>query len=124
MKEGLSRMKDERESHSPSPEISDAIRGVGTLVSELLHGLRNPVAAFKTSLELQLAGSVSAEDLPQLHRVMRNELSKLSDLLGRSSELTRLAQLTLSPLDLIELVSGRLNSRHAEFTERAVTLNT
>ena len=115
-------MKDNGEGATPTVEVSDAVRGVGVLTSDLLHALRNPVAAFKTSLELLVGGTVDAEDLPQLHRVLRNELGKLTDLLGRCGELTRLTALTMGPADLETIVRASVESHSNACASHGVTV--
>ena len=119
MKEDLARMKDPRTGSGPI-QVSDAVRGVGVVTSDLLHALRNPVAAFKTSLELLVSGTVDAEDLPQLHRVLKNEVGKLTDLLGRCSELTELTGLTLRAADLTAIVRASVDGHAAACTEQGV----
>ena len=90
------------------------------VTSDLLHALRNPVAAFKTSLELLVGGTVDAEDLPQLHRVLRNELGKLTDLLGRCSELTRLTGLAMGSADLASIVRASVEGHTSACAQQHV----
>jgi two-component system sensor histidine kinase HydH len=129
MQLGIAKMKESDRTASPparaeGPAVGtrEAVAGVGLLAGELVHALRNPVSALTTSLELLLGGRVDAEDLPHLHRVMRNELTRLNDLLARCSELARLRELAFAPLDLVALVHDRLEARAHELTSRGLTL--
>lgn len=102
--------------------LRDAVANVGELAGELVHALRNPVSALTTSLELLTGGLADADDIPQLHRVMRNELTRLNELLGRCRDLTRLTHLEMAPLDLAALARTRLEARAEEVASRKVTL--
>jgi two-component system sensor histidine kinase HydH len=95
---------------------------VGELTSELVHALRNPVSTLTTSLELLVGGMADPEDVPQLHRVMRKELSRLDELLGRCRELCGLSGLTLATVELGELVRSRLAQRSTELSARRTEL--
>jgi signal transduction histidine kinase len=122
----------ERSSSAPAPAspasraivgLPDAVQGVGELAGELVHALRNPVSALTTSVDLLSGGLTDADDVPQLHRVMRNELGKLNDLLERCRELTRLSSLSFARYDLRAIVRTRLEARASEFAAREVRLS-
>jgi signal transduction histidine kinase len=105
-------MKPDDAPHTPTVGPDRAVRGVGDLAGEITHALKNPVAAFTTSLDLLLTGNnLDADDVKALHRVLRNELRKLDEMLIRTRELTRLRALQRRPLDLAELLRARLDVR-------------
>jgi signal transduction histidine kinase len=110
-KGAVAMMKSEDAPHTPSVGPDRAVRGVGELAGELTHALKNPVAAFTTSLDLLLGGNLDADDVKALHRVLRNELRKLDEMLLRTRELTRLRSLQRRPMDLAELLRARLDVR-------------
>lgn len=109
----------------PSPPVRagarEAVVGVGMLASELVHALRNPVSALSTSIELLTAGLADPDDLPQLYQAMRNQLGRLTDLLSRCGELSRLSSLTFAPLDFVDLVRARIETRARDLTAQGVS---
>jgi signal transduction histidine kinase len=115
-------MKPDNATRTPAQGPDRAVRAAGDLVGELTHALKNPLAAFTTSLDLLLAGNLDADDVKSLHRVLRNELRKMDEMLGRSRELTRLRQLERQRVDLAALVRARLDLRAADLASANVNL--
>lgn len=115
-------MKADDAERVPKVGPEDAVRAAGDLAGELVHALRNPVAAFTTSLDLLLAGNLDADDVQALHRVLRNELRKMDEMLGRTRELTRLRQLERVRVDLAALVRARLEAHAGELAAASVRL--
>lgn len=105
------------------PQLYDAVRSVGELVGELVHALRNPVSALTTSLELLTRGLAAQEDVPQLHQVMTNEITKLNAMLGRCRDLMQLSSLELAPRELTRFLRVRLESRSEDLAARGVALS-
>jgi signal transduction histidine kinase len=104
--------------------LEDATHAVGHIAGELVHALRNPVASLKTSVELLTSGTADASDIPALHQVMRNSLTKLDDLLGRCREIAKLTTLSLEPHDLAVMLRARLSAREREFAAQGIRVNT
>ena len=100
----------------------DTVRAVGNLAGEVVHALRNPLAAFTTSLDLLLSGRLDADDVQSIHRVLRNELRKMDEMLQRTRELTRLHQLERVPADLAAIVRERLDARTSDLASANIRL--
>lgn len=116
-------MKLDEKPTNPTAAPDRAVRAVGDLAGEITHALKNPLAAFTTSLDLLLSGSnLDADDVKALHRVLRNELRKMDEMLLYTRELTRLRQLDRKPLDLAELVRARLDARAADLASADLTI--
>lgn len=62
---------------------------VSASLAEAAHGLRNALAAARTSVDLVQRGIASPEDLPALHRVTRNSLARMDAMLSGLQEIAR-----------------------------------
>lgn len=99
----------------------DAVRSVGTVAGDIVHALKNPVSAFRTSLGLLGAAHLDADDRATLMRVMKNELTKLGEMLERCGELAKLDELASAPCRLDEIVRTCVERRVAEAQARGAT---
>lgn len=102
---------------------------VSASLAEAAHGMRNALAAARTSVDLVQRGIASPEDLPALHRVTRNSLARMDAMLSGLQEIARAqrgapgsAEVSAVMRDAVARITAHALSRGVSVTSRGVSV--
>lgn len=110
------------EARAPVEALAALAGSYSTVLAELAHALRGPLASMRTAADLLRGGMVSTSDVEALTELFSNETTRTAALLTRCDGFRMLDALKPERCDLRALVRERVVARAPEFESRGVRL--